>query len=67
LRLRGLVTWLNAADRVDKRFSPASVLTYKLNRSAQSKVSFRQDWLRSNSTGNDYSGACSCWALRLQQ
>ncbi|HEY0223721.1 MAG TPA: outer membrane beta-barrel protein, partial [Pseudolabrys sp.] len=41
-------------SREDKRFSAGLGLTYKLNRSAQIKGEFRQDWLRSNVTGVDY-------------
>ena len=40
---------------------------YKLNRSAQIKGEFRQDWLRSNVTGNDYSASIFLLGLRIQQ
>lgn len=56
-----------AADRVDKRFSAGVGLTYKLNRSAQIKGEFRQDWLRSNVTGTDYSASIFLLGLRLQE
>jgi hypothetical protein len=58
---------LTAADRVDKRFSAGVGLTYKLNRSAQIKGEFRQDWLRSNVTGVDYAASTFMLGLRLQQ
>jgi hypothetical protein len=58
---------LNAADRVDQRYSAGVGLTYKLNRTAQIKGEFRQDWLRSNSTGNDYTASVFMLGLRLQQ
>ena len=56
-----------AADRVDKRFSAGLGLTYKLNRSAQIKGEFRQDWLRSNVTGVDYSASIFLLGLRWQE
>lgn len=56
-----------AADRVDQRFSAGLGLTYKLNRSAQIKGEFRQDWLRSNVTGVDYSASVFLLGLRLQE
>jgi hypothetical protein len=55
-----------AADRVDQRFSAGVGLTYKLNRSAQIKGEFRQDWLRSNVTGVDYTASVFLLGLRLQ-
>ena len=54
-------------DRTDKRFSVGAGLTYKLNRSAQIKGEVRQDWLRSNVTGNDYSATVFLLGVRLQQ
>jgi hypothetical protein len=56
-----------AADRVDKRFSAGIGLTYKLNRSLQLKGELRQDWLRSNVTGNDYTASIFLLGLRFQQ
>jgi hypothetical protein len=53
------------ADRQDKRFSAGVGLTYKLNRSVQIKGEFRQDWLRSNVTGNDYTASVFLLGLRL--
>ena len=55
------------ADREDKRFSAGVGLTYKLNRSVQIKGEFRQDWLRSNVTGNDYTASVFLLGLRFQQ
>ncbi len=54
-------------SREDKRFTAGAGLTYKLNRSAQIKGEFRQDWLRSNVTGNDYSASIFLLGLRIQQ
>jgi hypothetical protein len=54
-------------SREDKRFSLGAGLTYKLNRNAQIKGEVRQDWLRSNVTGNDYSATVFLLGLRLQQ
>jgi hypothetical protein len=54
-------------DRVDKRFSAGLGLTYKLNRSAQLKGEVRQDWLRSNVTGVDYTASVFLLGLRLQE
>jgi hypothetical protein len=54
-------------SREDRRFSAGVGLTYKLNRSAQIKGEFRQDWLRSNVTGNDYTASVFMLGLRFQQ
>lgn len=56
-----------AADRVDKRFSAGVGLTYKLNRSLQIKGELRQDWLRSNVTGSDYTASIFLLGLRFQK
>jgi hypothetical protein len=56
-----------AADRLDMRYSAGVGLTYKLNRSAQIKGEFRQDWLRSNVTGVDYTASVFMLGLRLQE
>ena len=56
-----------AADRIDKRFSAGLGLTYKLNRSVQIKGEFRQDWLRSNATGNDYTASVFMLGVRFQE
>ena len=52
--------------REDKRFSIGAGLTYKFNRNAQIKGEIRQDWLRSNVTGNDYNATVFLLGLRLQ-
>ena len=54
-------------DRVDNRYSAGVGLTYKLNRSAQVKGEFRQDWLRSNVDGADYTASVFTLGLRLQR
>ena len=56
-----------AADREDKRYSAGLGLTYKLNRTTQIKGEFRQDWLRSNVSGNDYTASIFMLGLRFQQ
>jgi hypothetical protein len=55
------------ADRVDKRFSAGVGLTYKLDRTTQIKGEFRQDWLRSNVTGADYTASIFLLGLRFQR
>jgi hypothetical protein len=57
----------NVADRVDKRFSAGLGLTYKLDRMTQIKGEFRQDWLRSNVAGVDYTASTFLVGLRLQR
>jgi hypothetical protein len=54
-------------SREDKRYSAAAGLTYKLNRSWQVKGEVRQDWLRSNVTGADYSATSFIAGLRWQR
>ena len=56
-----------AADRVDKRFTAGLGLTYKLNRSMQIKSEFRQEWLRSNVSGADYTASIFLLGLRFQE
>ncbi|MGB7256611.1 MAG: outer membrane beta-barrel protein [Pseudolabrys sp.] len=53
--------------RRDKRFSLGAGLTYKINREVSIKGEFRQDWLRSNSIGNDYTASVFLLGLRLQR
>lgn len=54
-------------DREDKRFSAGVGLTYKLNQMVHIKGEFRQDWLRSNVTGADYTASVFLLGLRLQR
>lgn len=54
-------------SREDKRFSAGVGLTYKFNRSLQLKGEIRQDWLRSNVTGSDYTASVFLLGLRFQQ
>jgi hypothetical protein len=53
-------------SREDKRYSAGLGLAYKLSRSVQVKGEFRQDWLRSNVTGNDYTASVFLLGLRFQ-
>lgn len=55
------------ADRVDHRYFAALGLTYKLNRMVQVKGEFRQDWLRSNVAGVDYTASSFLLGVRLQR
>jgi hypothetical protein len=54
-------------DRTDKRYSAGLGLTYKLDRSVQIKGEVRQDWLRSNVSGADYTATVMLLGLRLQR
>lgn len=54
-------------SREDKRYSAGAGLTYKLNRTTQIKGEFRQDWLRSNVSGNDYTASVFMLGLRFQK
>jgi hypothetical protein len=62
-----VVTSPGGGDRQDKRYSAGLGLTYKLSRTVQVKGEFRQDWLRSNVTGNDYQASIFMLGVRLQQ
>ena len=54
-------------SREDKRYSAGAGLTYKLNRTTQIKGEARQDWLRSNVSGNDYTASVFMLGVRFQQ
>ena len=54
-------------SREDKRYSAGVGLTYKLDRSTQIKGEFRQDWLRSNVSGADYTASIFLLGLRFQK
>ncbi len=55
------------STREDQRYSLGAGLTYKLDRELWLKGEFRQKWLRSNITGNDYSESVFLLGLRLQR
>ncbi|HWK96750.1 MAG TPA: outer membrane beta-barrel protein [Pseudolabrys sp.] len=55
------------SSRDDNRYMAALGLTYKLSRWAQVKGEFRQDWLRSNFSGNNYNVSTFMLGVRLQQ
>ena len=57
----------NVADRTDNRYSVGLGLTYKIDRTMQIKGEFRQDWLRSNVEGVDYTASTFLVGLRLQR
>jgi len=54
------------SDRLDTRYSAGLGLTYKLSRSVQLKGEFRQDWLRSNVEGVDYTASTVLLGVRWQ-
>jgi hypothetical protein len=54
-------------SREDNRYSVGVALTYKLDRSWQVKGEVRQDWLRSNQSGNDYNTTTFLLGLRWQK
>ncbi len=54
------------STRVDKRFTAAAALTYKLNRAWQVKGEVREEWLRSNTAGVDYAATIATLGLRWQ-
>ena len=53
--------------REDRRYTASAALTYKLTRTAQVKGEFRQEWLRSNIPGQDYTASIMLFGLRLQR
>jgi hypothetical protein len=55
------------SDRDDTRYSAGLGLTYKVDRSMQIKGEFRQDWLRSNVSGVDYTASTFLIGLRWQK
>jgi hypothetical protein len=57
----------NVEDRVDHRYFASLGVTYKFNRTMQVKGEFRQDWLRSNIAGSDYTASTFLVGLRLQR
>ena len=54
-------------DRNDKRYAAGVGFTYKINRTMQVKGEFRQDWLRSNVSGVDYTASTFLLGLRFQR
>ena len=53
--------------RIDNRYLASAALTYKLTRSVQIKGEVRQEWLRSNIPGTDYTATVALIGLRLQR
>jgi hypothetical protein len=53
--------------RQDKRYSAGVGLTYKINRSLQIKGEARQEWLRSDVSGNDYIATVFLLGVRVQR
>jgi hypothetical protein len=54
------------STRKDDRYSVSAALTYKLNRMAQIKGEFRQEWSTSTQPGVDYSASIFMLGARLQ-
>jgi hypothetical protein len=54
-------------DRQDLRYALGLGITYKVDRTVQVKGEFRQDWLRSNVSGNDYTASTFLVGLRFQR
>lgn len=54
-------------DRIDKRYALGLGLTYMIDREMQVKGEFRQQWLRSNVSGADYTASIFLLGLRLQK
>jgi hypothetical protein len=57
----------DGSDREDKRMLASVGLVYKLSRTTQVKGEFRQEWLRSNAPGNDYTASIVLVGLRWQR
>jgi hypothetical protein len=55
------------ATRVDHRYSASAGIAYKLTRSVQIKGELRQEWLRSNTPGVDYTATVALIGIRLQR
>ncbi len=53
--------------RKDQRYAASAGLIYKINREVQLKGEFRQEWLRSNISGNDYTASVLLFGLRIQR
>jgi hypothetical protein len=53
--------------RKDDRYAVSAALAYKLNRIAQIKGEFRQEWLRSTVPGVDYTASVILLGMRLQR
>ncbi len=54
-------------DRQDLRYTAGVGMTYKVTREIWLKGEFRQDWVRSNVTGNDYDASTVLFGVRLQR
>jgi hypothetical protein len=52
--------------RQDQRYAASAGLVYKLTRSMQLKGEYRQEWLRSNLSGNDLTAKVGLVGLRWQ-
>lgn len=55
------------SPREDTRYLASAQLTYKATRTLHVKGEFRQEWLRSNLAGNDYTASVFLLGLRLQR
>lgn len=57
----------DGSSRIDHGYAASAALTYKLTRTAQIKSEFRQEWLRSNAPGSDYTASVFLLGLRFQR
>jgi len=55
------------SGRIDHRYMASAALAYKLNRSVQVRGELREEWLRSNVGGVDYTATIALVGLRLQR
>jgi len=55
------------SGRIDHRYSASTAIAYKLTRSVQIKGELREQWLRSNVAGVDYTATIALVGLRLQR
>lgn len=53
--------------RKDDRYATSALLTYKLNREWQIKAEYRREWLRSNTSGVDYTANIYLLGVRFQR
>jgi hypothetical protein len=54
-------------DRIDKRMSLGSAITYKINRDIWLKGEYRHDRLRSNAANSDYDADVFLVGVKLQR
>ena len=55
------------SPREDQRYFASLGIIYKMTRSVQVKGELRQEWLRSNTPGNDYTATIGLVGMRFQR